>query len=76
MLPFSALSKTEAPETSRRMSRPDAGFATIPTVAGAPSLGSLGGVEELLQQAVRAGGGLHLRHVARNVQDLGASLGR
>src|SRR5215207_11248082 len=32
MLPFSALSKTEAPETSLRMSRPEAGLAMTPTV--------------------------------------------
>ena len=32
MLPFSALSKTEAPATRRLMSRPEAGFATMPTV--------------------------------------------
>src|SRR3990172_7965329 len=38
MLPFSALSKTEAPDTRRRMSRPETGFAITPTatVRGTP----------------------------------------
>ena len=33
MLAFSAVGKTEACVTRRRMSRPDSGFATTPTIA-------------------------------------------
>src|SRR5918998_1278296 len=69
MLPFSPLSKTEAPETSLRMSLPEAGFATTPTVTGkAPPSGEA--VEEARDQAVRGTGGLHLDHVALAVEDL------
>src|SRR3989337_95348 len=75
MLPFSALSKTEAPATSRRMSRPEAGLATTPMVTGnarRPLL--ILAVEELPDQAVHFPRGLHLRHVPRVLQDFHAGV--
>ena len=76
MLPFSALSKTEAPETSLRMSLPEAGLAITPTVGAAfplePSLVLV--VEELPDQAIRATRGLHLGHMPSLFKDLDAGV--
>src|SRR5215207_35798 len=75
MLPFSALSKTEAPATSRRMSRPEAGLAMTPTVTGnarRPLLFLV--VEELPDQAVHLPRGLHLRHVPSLFENLDAGV--
>src|SRR5215212_1127624 len=73
MLPFSALTKTEAPETSLRMSRPEAGLAMTPTVtAPGTLLLPVLAIEEFPDQAVRLAGGLHLGHVPRGVEDLDA----
>src|SRR5918997_1191352 len=72
MLPFSPLSKTEAPETSLRMSRPEAGLAMTPTVVAPGTRLFVLAIEELPDQTVHLPGGLHLRHVAHAVQDLDA----
>src|SRR5215210_1125276 len=75
MLPFSALSKTEAPATSRRMSRPEAGLATTPTVTG-PVTGRCSGLraaEEVRNQTVHRTRRLHLHRVALAVDYLDAS---
>src|ERR687895_180746 len=75
MLPFSTLSKTEAPATSRRMSRPEAGLATTPTVTG-PVTGRCSGLhaaEEVGNQAVHRTRRLHLHRVALAIDDLDAS---
>src|SRR3712207_2911814 len=72
MLPFSPLSKTEAPETSLRMSRPEAGWAITPT-GGPPGPGLFVlAIEELPPQTVHLPGGPHLGHVGHAVQDLDA----
>src|SRR5215216_2754146 len=76
MLPFSTLSKTEAPATSRRMSRPEAGLATTPTVTG-PVTGRYSGLrtsEEVGNQAVHHTRRLHLHRVALAVDDIDASV--
>src|SRR4051794_25680356 len=78
MLPFSAWSKTDAPETSLRMSRPEAGVAITPTVT-APGSGKellVLAVEELPDETVDLPRRLHLRHVPRTLQDLYPGLGR
>src|SRR5215208_7464630 len=72
MLPFSPLSKTEAPETSLRISRPEAGLAMTPTVTAPGTLLALLAIEELPEQAVDHPGGLHLGHVPCVVEGLDA----
>src|SRR3712207_9536485 len=75
MWPISALSRTDAPATSRRMSRPEAGLATTPTVTG-PVIGRRSGLrpaEEVGDQAVHRTRRLHLHRVALAVDDLDAS---
>ena len=71
MFVFSALGKTEACATSRRMSRPDIGFATMPTVEPGTIGSAAPGAFPLLRSAAR---GRPLVVVDRVVRDPGPGL--